>query len=120
MSRWVVTVSESRMERVVRPNERSFAPALNKSPALVRLFPVVVTAQPVEEVEGGDLGLGEVLSMIVLQPRPRAATLYCTSRRKEVQGGSLVSIGTSAVVVNAGKGLASGEEPDDEGVLGSE
>lgn len=58
------------MAGVVGWDEGSFAAPLNQCPALMSLLVVVVSAEPVEEIEGGDLRLGEVRAMVVLQSDP--------------------------------------------------
>ncbi len=39
---------------------------------------------------------------------------------EEVEGGALVGVGVSAVVVDAGEGVGFGEDADDEGVFGGD
>lgn len=56
------------MAAVVWRDEGPFPPAFDERPPLTRLQIVVMAAEPVEEIESRDLGLGVVLAMVVLQP----------------------------------------------------
>jgi hypothetical protein len=49
-------------------DEGPFAFAFDEGPAVVGFFAVVVSAEPVEEVEGGEVGFGVVVAVVVLEP----------------------------------------------------
>src|SRR5579859_8156767 len=104
----------TRVARVGRWNEGPLAPAFYEGPVVDGLLPVVVAAEPVEQVVGGDLGLGPVLAVVVLQSGGRRAAFDRARRVQEVQGGTLVGVGVSSVVVDAGQRAALGEQADDE------
>lgn len=89
------------MSGVFRRNEGAFAPASDESPPVIRLLPVMMTAQTVEQVEGRDLGLGEVLAVVVLQSGPGGAPFGSTGGMQEVEGRPLESVGAAPVVVHA-------------------
>ena len=94
------------MAGVVGGDEGPFAVALDQGPVVVGFQAVVVAAQSVEEVEGGDLGLDVVLPVVVLQPGGGRAALDGAGRGQEVQGGALVGVGVAAVVVDAAEFMA--------------
>ena len=78
--RWLVMVAraggretvagEAWVAGVVGWDEGPFAFAFDEGPAVLGFLAVVVTAQAVEEVEGGEVGFGVVVAMVVLEPVP--------------------------------------------------
>ena len=63
----------TRVAGVIGGHERPLAPPVDQGPALVGLAVVVELAQPVEQVQHGDVGLGPVDAVVGLQvggPRP--------------------------------------------------
>lgn len=108
------------MASVARWDEGALPPPLDQMPALMGLEIVVMSAQPVEEIEGRDSRLGEVLTMVVLQAGPGGAAFDRAARMQEVQGGALVGVGVPTMVVYAGQSLALGQNSDDERILGGD
>jgi hypothetical protein len=105
---------------VVGWDEGPFAVALDEGPAVVGFLAVVVCAEPVEEVEGGVVGFGVVVAVVVLEAVARRAALGGAGGVEEVEGGALVGVGVPAVVVDADECFGFGEDSDDEGVFGGD
>ena len=101
-------------------DEGPFAFAFDEGPAVVGFLGVVVAAQAVEEIEGGDVGFGVVEAVVVLEPGAGGAALGRAGRVEEVEGGALVGVGVASVVVDAGQGVGFGQDADDEGVVGGQ
>ena len=68
--RWriVLVLGVAWVAGVVGWDEGPFAFAFDEGPAVVGFLGVVVAAEPVEEIEGGEVGLGVVEAVVVLEP----------------------------------------------------
>jgi hypothetical protein len=58
------------MAGVVGWDEGPFAFAFDEGPAVLGFLAMVVVAQAVQEVKGGEVGFGIVMAMVVLEPIP--------------------------------------------------
>ena len=78
---------EAGVAGVVGWDEGPFAFAVDEGPAVLGFLAMVVAAQAVEEVEGGVVGLGVVVAMVVLEPvrdeQPWAAQVGYRKSRAE-------------------------------------
>jgi hypothetical protein len=96
---------------VARGDKCSLAPALDERPALVGLQGVVAPAEPVEQVEDGDMGLGPLDAVVGLQEAgPYPAAFGRAGGEEPVQGALLVGGGASAQVGHPGYALPLGED----------
>jgi hypothetical protein len=67
-------------------DESSFAGAVDEVPVVAGLEVVVVGAEPVEEVVDGELRLGPVFAMVVLEAGAGVAALGGAGGVEEVEG----------------------------------
>src|SRR5581483_5518379 len=81
---------------VVGWDEGAFAGAGDEGPAVVGLEVVVVVTDPVGPVQHGEMGVGPVLPVVVLQERGAGAALDPTGRVQPFQRGLLLGVGPAA------------------------
>ena len=81
--RWGMGVAG--MARVIGRDEGPLAPALRQGPAVDALEVVVVGAQPIEQVEDGEVAGGPGQAVVVLQPGGDRAALGRTAGKEPLQ-----------------------------------
>ena len=87
----------ARVPGVLGGHEGPFAAARHQGPPVQGLKGVVEPAQPVQQVEGGEVRPGPVLPMVALQELgPGAAALRGAGGVQPVQGTALIGVGPPA------------------------
>jgi hypothetical protein len=101
---------------VVGRHECALSYSVDQRPVVVGLEPVVVRAEPVEQVVDGEVGLGPVLPVVVAEAGTCRAACGLAGGLHEVERGLLVAGGAATVVADADDLLALGEQTDEEAV----
>ena len=77
------------MAGVLGIDEGAWALPVDEGPVPGGLEPVVVAAEPIEEVEDGDAGAGPVVAVVVLEERELVAALGGAGRVEPFEGALL-------------------------------
>ncbi len=97
--------------RVVRGDEVSFTCSFDQGPTFGGLQPVVVAAEPVEQLEHRDVGVRPIFAVVGLQETsPRATALGRTGREEPVESTFLVGVGAPAHVHDTDDLFAVGDD----------
>jgi hypothetical protein len=106
------------MTRVFRCDERTLAVPIDQLPVLPGLQVVMMGAESVEEVEGGEVGIGPIGPVVGLEVGLSRAAFGRAGWVEPFEGGLLIGVRASSEMGYPGYGMGPGENGSDEGVAG--
>ena len=106
------------MSGIVGRDEGAFAASLDQAPADGGLEVVVVRTEPIEQLEDRGVGLGPVLTMIVLQMSQAVAALGGAGGIEPLERALLMGVGAPSEVRDSDNVLALGDDRGQEWVFG--